>query len=210
MLEKYTYIILNDEEELEARIKRLFVENGKRSRYEHICSVVERIEMIAAQYSLDRQKCFVAALLHDISTLIEWNEMPVYAQNQKWELCEAERQLPFLLHQRLSKVIAIEDFGIDDAEVLDAIAYHTSLCGNATAYQMALFVADKLAWSPGGLPPYYDKMSEALSLSLEAACYEYVKYMEDEGGMKSVHDEWKKAVIWLKEKLKKSTERPEL
>lgn len=51
-------------------------------------------------------------------------------------------------------------------------ARHTSLCENATPYQMTLFIADKLAWSYVGYPPYYEQMSNALKFSLEEACHE--------------------------------------
>jgi len=49
--------------------------NNQQKRYEHILSVIERIDEIAIQYGLDREKCRVAALLHDISTLIKWEEL---------------------------------------------------------------------------------------------------------------------------------------
>lgn len=199
MLEKYEYI--NNaylDRNVNDRVKNLFLSNKQLKRYEHICSVAEYIDKLALQYGLDREKCCIAALLHDISTLIKWEDMLSYARDNGWQLCEAEKTQPFLLHQRISEVIAREDFRIDDEDILDAIAYHTSLCDNASQYQMALFVADKLAWSPGGTPPYYERMIEAAGVSLERACYEYVMYMELEGNMPSVHDDWTRAVIWLK------------
>lgn len=172
--------------------------NGQEKRYEHVISVVKQIDSIALQYGLDEEKCYVAAMLHDISTLIKPEDMLAYAKQNDWNLCDAEESHPFLLHQRMSEVVAKEDFDVKDAEVLDAIAEHTSLCENATKFQMALFVADKLAWSPGGLPPYYTQMTDALENSLEDSCHEYIKYMESEGKMFSVHADWAKAVRWVK------------
>ena len=185
--------------DIKERVETLFILNNEYKRYEHICSVVKQIDSIAVQYDLDREKCRIAAMLHDISTLMSWEDMLPFAKSNNWELCEAEESHPFLLHQRISEVIAREDFGITDCDVLDAIAFHTSLCANASPYQMALFIADKLEWSRGDIPPYYEKMSKALDVSLEASCYEYVKYMENEGKMSGVHVEWAKAVRWLKD-----------
>lgn len=200
MLEEYSYINLScSNVNIEERVETLFTSNNQQKRYAHICSVVKEIDLIVKQYNLDREKCRIAAMLHDISSLINWEDMLLFAKSNNWELCEAEESHPFLLHQRISEVIAREDFGITDCDVLEAIAFHTSLCENASKYQMALFVADKLAWSNGGIPPYYEKMSEALDVSLEASCYEYVKYMENEGKMSGVHVEWAKAVRWLKD-----------
>lgn len=199
MLKKYNYIkIPNDDFDTTKKVEKLFIENGQQKRYNHVCSVVKQIDIIASQYNLDNKICFVAALLHDISTLITPDDMLDFAKENQWELCDAEVSHPFLLHQRISKVVAQEDFGITDKQILDAIAFHTSLCENATQYQMALFIADKLAWSHGGYPPYYEQMSAALNISLEASCYEYIKYMETDGKMFSVHTDWEKAVKWIK------------
>lgn len=189
MLEKFSYIKLSFvDSNIEEKMKELFIKNEQQKRYEHVCSVVKQIDIIASQYGLVKEKCCIAALLHDISTLINPEDMLSYA----------EISHPFLLHQRISEVVAREDFGITDSEILEAIGFHTSLCENASQYQMALFVADKLAWSYGGYPPYYEQMSKALNILLEAACYEYIKYMENEGRMYSVHVDWAKAVRWIK------------
>lgn len=185
-----TYIYINHscyESDIVQRIKSLFLLNNQQKRYEHICSVVNRIDTIAIQYGIDREKCHLSAMLHDISTLIKWEDMLSYAKDNAWDLCDAEISHPFLLHQKISEVIAREDFCITDYDVLKAIAFHTFLCENASQYQMALFIADKLDWSIGGYPPYYEQMSEALKISLEVACYEYVKYTESDGKMASIH-----------------------
>lgn len=201
MLDKYGYgEILDSNLDFEKKIEKLFVHAGKEDRYRHICSVVDVIEAIAAMYQLDAKKCYLAAMLHDISLLISWDEMLTFAIENDWNLCQAEKEAPFLLHQRISKHIAETDFGCVDEDVLNAIEYHTSLCENPSVYQMALFAADKLAWSGKGIPPYYDSMKEALRVSLETACFSYIRYLENEGNMKSVHDEWKKAVDWFKKR----------
>ena len=199
MLEKYTYVNHPcPDRNIAQKIESLFLSNNQQKRYEHICSVAKRIDTIAIQYGLDREKCRLSALLHDISTLISWEDMLSYAKDNDWKLCAAEISHPFLLHQRISAVIAREDFCITDSDVLEAITFHTSLCQNASQYQMALFIADKLDWSIGGYPPYYVLMLEALNISLESACYEYVKYMEGDGKMASIHADYEKAVRWLK------------
>lgn len=199
MLETYTYINYScSDNDIAKKIELLFLVNNQQKRYEHICSVVKRIDTIAIQYELNREKCRLSAMLHDISTLIKWEDMLLYAKDNDWKLCDAEISHPFLLHQRISEVVAREDFGITDCDVLESIAFHTSLCENASQYQMALFIADKLDWSIGGYPPYYEQMLKALNISLEAACYEYIKYVEGDGKMASIHSDWAKAVRWLK------------
>ena len=200
MLEKFCYInFLQSDNDIGNQIETLFLSNNQQKRYEHINYVTKRIDAIAVQYGLDREKCRISALLHDVSTLLKWEDMLLYATDNNWELCSAEMSHPFLLHQRISEVIAREDFDIIDEDVLNAIAFHTTLRENSTKYEMVLFVADKLEWSPGGEPPYYKQMMEGLNVSLEAACYEYVKYSVESGNMASIHSDYAKAIKWLKE-----------
>ena len=41
------------------------------------------------------------------------------------------------------------------------------------------FIADKLAWDQPGEPPFKKNIEMALNDSLEAACYQYIKYQFD-------------------------------
>lgn len=199
MLEKYSYInIYNSNSAISEKVETLFVTNKQQKRYEHVLLVAKQIDIIAIQYGLDREKCRISAMLHDIGTLINRDDMLSYAKNNLCKLCVAEISHPFLLHQRFSEIVAQEDFGVTDSDILEAIAFHTSLCENASQYQMALFVADKLSWSQDEYPPFYKQMLNALSYSLEDSCYEYIKYMESNGEMPSIHSDWAKAVSWIK------------
>ena len=56
---------------------------------------------------------------------------------------------------------------ITDKIILSAIKYHTILTKNASKYDMALFVVDKLAWDQEGEPLYYEIVKGELDKSLE-------------------------------------------
>lgn len=124
--------------------------------------------------------------------------MLAWAQARGYALCEAELQHPFLLHQRLSRVIAETWFGVADGEILSPIECHTTLKPNAAPGDMALFIADKLAWDQEGRPPFYDAVSEALGRSLEAASLAYMDYMEVSGLLLCPHSLWTAARQWLR------------
>ena len=38
-------------------------------------------------------------------------------------------------------------------------------------YDKIIFLADKLAWDQGGIPPYYQPLKEAINISLDKGCY---------------------------------------
>ena len=179
-------------------VKNILLINGKSNTYIHVANVADRNALISKTYDLDHDKCVIAGLLHDISAVIRPEDMLKYAYENSLEVCEAERKYPFLLHQRLSKICAVEYFNISDEEILLAIECHTTLKKCPTKYEMSLFIADKLAWDKRGIPPFYEEVNAALDISLEAACYKYMEYMVDNDMILCPHDNWIEAYEQLK------------
>ena len=179
-------------------IKTLLFINGKNNTYIHVSNVAERNALIAKTYNLKHDKCVIAGLLHDISAIIKPADMLEYAYENRLDTCEAERKYPFLLHQRLSKICAIEYFNISDEEILSAIECHITLKRRSSKYEMSLFIADKLAWDKRGIPPFYEEVNAALDISLEAACYRYIEYMVNNDMILCPHDNWIEAYEQLK------------
>ena len=179
-------------------VKNILLINGKSKTYIHVANVADRNALISKTYDLDHDKCVIAGLLHDISAVIRPEDMLKYAYENRLEVCEAERKYPFLLHQRLSKICAVEYFNISDEEILSAIECHTTLKKCPSKYEMSLFIADKLAWDRGGIPPFYEEVNAALDISLEAACYKYMEYMVENDMILCPHDNWIEAYEQLK------------
>lgn len=179
-------------------VKNILLINGKSNTYIHVENVADRNALISKTYDLDHDKCVIAGLLHDISAIIKPEDMLKYAYENRLEVCEAERKYPFLLHQRLSKICAVEYFNISDEEILSAIECHTTLKKCPSKYEMSLFIADKLAWDRGGIPPFYEEVNAALDISLEAACYKYMEYMVESDMILCPHDNWIEAYEQLK------------
>ena len=179
-------------------VKNILLINGKSKTYIHVANVADRNALISKTYDLDHDKCVIAGLLHDISAVIRPEDMLKYAYENRLEVCEAERKYPFLLHQRLSKICAVEYFNISDEEILSAIECHTTLKKCPSKYEMSLFIADKLAWDREGLPPFYEEVNAAFDISLEAACYKYMEYMVENDMILYPHDNWIEAYDQLK------------
>ena len=179
-------------------VKNILLINGKSKTYIHVANVADRNALISKTYDLDHDRCVIAGLLHDISAIIKPEDMLKYAYENRLEVCEAERRYPFLLHQRLSKICAVEYFNISDEEILSAIECHTTLKKSPSKYEMSLFIADKLAWDREGLPPFYEEVNAALDISLEAACYKYMEYMVENDMILYPHDNWIEAYDQLK------------
>lgn len=142
----------------------------------HSLEVAEESFHLAQIFHGDVQKCYQAALLHDIAAVLSPTQMLAYAQEQHWFLDESEKRYPFLLHQRLSAVLAQDIFQINARVVLSAITHHTTLKADPNKVEMIVFIADKIKWDQQGMPPYLSLVTQSLDMSLERACYQYLDY----------------------------------
>lgn len=113
--------------------------------------------------------------------------MYALAVKNHWDLDPAEEKYHFLLHQRISRMIANEDFQIEDEDMLSAIECHTTLKKGASNYDKTVFLADKIAWDQEGMPSYYDALMQALDVSLDYACYRFIRYQFDQGNLLMPH-----------------------
>jgi len=197
MLSRFDYVVVPPlTGDVENDVRALLTANGKPKTLEHILNVADMNARIAEMHGLDRDKCVKAALIHDISAVIKPADMLEYVRESGMELCEAEERYPFLLHQRMSEIVAREHFGIADAQILSPVACHTTLNAAPDEYDMALFIADKLAWDQEGMPPFYDEVYSLLS-DLPAACLAYMNYMQNSGKLLCPHTNWKLAYASL-------------
>lgn len=145
----------------------------------HVETVADTAVELARMYGLDIEKVKLAALLHDISAIMTPTEMYSLAKARHFKIDPAEEKYPFLLHQRISKIIAQEEFRIQDPDILNAIECHTTLKKNASMYDKLIFLADKISWDQTGIPPYYDLIKTKADQSLDEACYLFIKYQFD-------------------------------
>lgn len=186
-------------------IKNKYLKHHKENTLKHVEEVAETAVWLAEIYKLDVAKVRLAALLHDISAIMNPQEMYEIAKARDFEIDPAEEKYPFLLHQRISRIIAKEEFAIEEKEILDAIECHTTLKKNASMYDKAIFIADKISWDQKGLPPYYDELKSKVVTSLNDACYFYIKYQFDNNLLLMPHQWIKEAYEDLSKLLLKDT-----
>ena len=184
--------------DIKADVQSLLCSNNKAKTYEHVKAVAEMNIKIAEQYGLDKEICELCGYLHDISAVFSPDYMLEYATKNGWNIDEAEEKFPMLLHQRISRIIAQEDFDVTDERILSAVEYHTTLKANPSAYDMAVFIADKLAWDREGEAPFYTVVSDALKNSLEAACLAYQDYIVEHKMILHPHKWFEESVEWLR------------
>ncbi|MBP1048352.1 bis(5'-nucleosyl)-tetraphosphatase (symmetrical) YqeK [Enterococcus sp. BWM-S5] len=157
------------------------IRNYLGSEFEHVAvhsiEVADCAAALVERFGGDREAAKQAGLLHDISVVVPNEEKILLAQQLGIDICEEERQVPMLSHQKLSRYMAKELFRIEDSSVLSAIECHTTLKRNPSKMDQLVFLADKIKWDQGGEPPYLTKLESALNHSLEEASLVYIDYL---------------------------------
>ncbi len=168
-------------------IKNKYLSNDKENVLKHVENVADIAVGLAAAYNLDITKTKLAALLHDISGIMTPQEMYDFVITQGLEIDPAEEKYHALLHQRVSKIIAQEEFGVTDSDILNAIECHTTLRKNASLYDKIIFIADKISWDLKFAPLFDDLIKNATIEALNKACYSYIKYQFDNNLLVMAH-----------------------
>ena len=169
-----TDITYYNELSLEENVKRNFIRVEKPQVWAHTLQVRHNALKLAQKFGVSPEQASTSALLHDISRIFSKDEYVELAEIYDLEILEEEKQVPDLLHQKLSRVIAVESFNITDKEVLNAISCHSTLRPHASKLDKILFLADKLSWDSKDLPSYTPLVIKQLEKSLDDGIYCYL------------------------------------
>ena len=104
----------------------------------------EGLEQIkAAGQSLDTiEKAMLAGLLHDCAKCLSTEKKIGLCVKKNIDITEVEISNPGLLHAKAGMVLAEEEYGIKDAQILHAIRVHTTGEADMGLLDKILFVAD--------------------------------------------------------------------
>ncbi|MEG3439282.1 bis(5'-nucleosyl)-tetraphosphatase (symmetrical) YqeK [Pannus brasiliensis CCIBt3594] len=127
-------------------------ENVNEHRLQHILGVESTSVELARHHDLDPVKAGQAGLLHDLAKFFKPKKLLAMAESAGIEIDEICAEHPHLLHADVSAVVAREEFGITDEEILDAIRNHTLGRPGMSALSCVVFVADALEPGRGDTP----------------------------------------------------------
>lgn len=182
--------------DIEADTHNILIKNDRHVIAEHTIRVAKKAFEIAEEFGVDKTSARIAGFLHDISGIIPNDKRLEAANLLNIDVLPEEERLPLILHQKISRVMAQDVFGINDTYILNAIECHTTLKANASKLDMVLFIADKIEWDQKGIPPYIKEVNKGLDISLEYAAFSYLKFQWDNrANLKVLHP-------WLEEAYK--------
>lgn len=112
------------------------------NRLKHTISVAETASILADKYDASIDKAYIAGLLHDNAKCKSNDELIKECELFNIEIREPERQNPFLLHGKLGAYYAVNEFGISDEDIINAITWHTTGRPGMSLLEKIVFVAD--------------------------------------------------------------------
>ncbi len=116
----------------------------KKSRFAHSIGVANTAVKLAKRFGVDETKAYVAGLLHDCAREFENDELPAQAKVWGIEIGEVERAMPLLLHAYIGAKMIHEIYGVDDAEITQAIWRHTVGAADMTRLDKVIYFADMI------------------------------------------------------------------
>ncbi len=126
--------------------------NVPTSRIRHILRVEKMAEELASYYGLNQEKAKLAGLMHDLAKYFSPESLLQISKSEGLEIDPVSAVCPHLLHANVSAVVAKKEFGIEDEEILAAIANHTLGCPAMNQLSCVIFLADTLEPGRGKTP----------------------------------------------------------
>ncbi|MFC3417989.1 bis(5'-nucleosyl)-tetraphosphatase (symmetrical) YqeK [Salinicoccus hispanicus] len=143
-------------------------------RYRHSKRVAETAIEMAEIYGGDKNKCFLAGILHDFSKYDELSEMYQYVTRYKLdpELLEFKSEV---LHGPVAAVKMREEHGVTDEEIFYAIMNHTTGRRQMSLNEKIIYVADYI--EPDRTQPGVEGIRDIVFQlkNLDKAVYEITK-----------------------------------
>ena len=155
----------------------------KPSRLEHTMQVTKLAKEMAKRFGADVNKAEIAALLHDMA---------------KYEIRPGVNM--DFAHSKIGAEMSRDIFGIEDEDILNAIAYHTTGRAGMSTLEKIIFLADAI--EPGRNYPGVDEIRRAAETDLDGACIlslkRTIEHVRDEKGW-YLHPDSLKAKEYLEE-----------
>ncbi|MCH5286095.1 MAG: bis(5'-nucleosyl)-tetraphosphatase (symmetrical) YqeK [Christensenellaceae bacterium] len=169
-------------------------------RFAHSLAVAYTARHLARTHGLDVNRAEVAGLLHDCAKCLPLADMQRLADEARVTDDPTLRETDRLLHAPVGAYVARRDYGMDDPEVLSAIANHTTGKPGMSRLDMAVFLADKIEPTRPSYPTL-DRVRMLAEFSLEKAMIASIEgtaaYVRKGG--KTMHPASLRTLAWLKE-----------
>ncbi len=137
---------------LRERVINWLRSNVPEPRLRHVIRVEKMAIELATKHRLDAEKAAQAGLMHDLAKFFKSDRLLTMAREDGILLDPVDEANPHLLHAEVGAIVARDEFGIRDEEVLDAIRNHTLGKPDMSLISCVVYLADGLEPGRGHTP----------------------------------------------------------
>ena len=134
------------------RVLSWLSEHVPQSRIDHILRVEQMAVELAENHRQNVEKAAMSGLMHDLAKYFKPAKLLEMARAEGLEIDPVMELHPHLLHADVSAIVARDTFGVQDEEVLQAIANHTLGRPEMTELSCIVFLADSIEPGRGDTP----------------------------------------------------------
>lgn len=124
------------------KIRRKLIAELDKERYEHTLGVMYTAASMAMCHGADVEQALLAGLLHDCAKCIPGENKIKMCEKYHLNVSEVELENPSLLHAKLGAFLAAKKYHIEDKEIINAIASHTTGHPHMTLLEKIIYIAD--------------------------------------------------------------------
>ena len=151
------------------KYKEWLRDNLNEERFEHSVGTAECAFELAKRFGLDPEKAYLCGLIHDCAKCFSNEELKESICDCK-DLCDGELINPKTYHAPAGAILAKNELGICDEEILSATRWHTLGKINMSDFEKIIFIADKIEKRTRPLE-YREDIEKALEKGLDDAMF---------------------------------------
>ena len=156
-------------------IEKYITDNFSDKRRIHTYGVRNTSMRLAQKYGADPEKARACSLYHDMFRRASDEQIEEYIE--KYGLDTRYRHDPDLAHSKIAALFMKNEMGIDDEDMLNAVAYHTTGRAGMSTLEKVIFLADAI--EPARDYPTVNYLRELAEEDLDEACLALLERSED-------------------------------
>lgn len=154
--------------------KSLLQSRLKPERYYHSLCVADCAVELAELYGVDKDKAFIAGLLHDITKNENRDIQLQRLEKSGIILNQLEKANHKLYHSMSGSIFIRTELGIDDEDIINAVRYHTTGRAGMSVLEKVIYIADYISAERDY--PDVETMRALAKVSLEKASLFSLRY----------------------------------
>lgn len=180
---KQYFATLQPSENPVVTVRRFLLAAGRPDTLRHVSRVAAAGRRLARRCGVPLAQVDLAATAHDLAAVVPLRAIVPVAEALGVALSAEDRAIPQVVHGAVAAAVLRQALGVTDADVLNAVTYHTTLRAGAAALEQVVFVADKLAYDPTATALGYHAALWAArdTATLPALCWIYLDWVVREG-----------------------------